>query len=79
MANLLNAADGRMTGQLAVIDDLPLPAAQILRRALAVDPDQRYQNATAFALDLVPHMGTRAELGQLMDILFPVEKRRDLR
>ena len=79
MANLLNAADGRMTGPLAVIGDLPLPAAQILRRALAVDPDQRYQTATAFELDLAPHMGTRAELGQLMDILFPTEQRRDLR
>jgi len=79
MSNLLGAAIGPGTAQFGLIDQLPLPAAQILRRALAIDPAQRYPTATAFGLELAPHMGTRAETGHLMDVLFPVEQRRDLR
>jgi len=79
MSNLLGASLGPGTTQFGLIDQLQLPAAQILRQALAVDPDKRYPSATAFGLDLAPHMGTRAETGRLMDILFPAEQRRDLR
>ena len=79
MSNLLGAAIGPGTAQFGLIDQLPLPAAQILRRALAIDPAQRYPTATAFELELAPHMGTRAETVHLMDVLFPVEQRRDLR
>ena len=79
MSNLLGAAIGPGTAQFGLIDQFPLPAAQILRRALAIDPSQRYPTATAFELELAPHMGTRAETGHLMDVLFPVEQRRDLR
>jgi tRNA A-37 threonylcarbamoyl transferase component Bud32 len=79
MGNLLGAAIGPGTSQFGLIDQLPLPAAQILRRALAIDPDQRYPTATAFGQDLAPHMGTRAEAANLMDVLFPAGQRRDLR
>jgi len=79
MGNLLGAAIGPGTAQYGLIDQLPLPAAQILRKALAIDPDQRYPTAMAFELELAPHMGTRAETGRLMDVLFPAELRRDLR
>ena len=79
LSNLLGAAIGPGTAQFGLIDQLPLPASQILRRALAIDPDQRYPSANAFGLDLAPHMGTRAETGHLMDIIFPAEQRRDLR
>ena len=79
MGNLLGAAIGPGTAQYGLIDQLPLPAAQILRKALAIDPDQRYPTAAAFELELAPHIGTRAETGRLMDLLFPAEQRRDLR
>jgi len=37
-------------------------AAEVLRRALAVDPTQRYDNAAIFARDVTEHAGTRGEL-----------------
>jgi tRNA A-37 threonylcarbamoyl transferase component Bud32 len=79
MGNLLGAAIGPGTSQFGLIDQLPLTAAQILRRALAIDPDQRYPTAIAFGQDLAPHMGTRGEAAHLMDVLFPAGQRRDLR
>jgi serine/threonine-protein kinase len=79
MGNLVGAAIGPGTAQFGLIDQLPDLAARVVRQALEVDPDKRYPTATAVAQDLAPHMGTRAQLGHLMDILFPAEQRRDLR
>ena len=76
---LLRAAVGPATSQFGHIDQLPLPAAKVLRRALAIDPTKRYANAVEFARDLVANMGDRSKLAQMMDVLFPTTLRRDLR
>jgi eukaryotic-like serine/threonine-protein kinase len=76
---LLRAAVGPATAQFGQIEQLPLPAANILRRALAIDPASRYPSAVEFARDLTDIMSTRPALAQLMDVLFPTSLRRDLR
>src|SRR5262249_35097987 len=76
---LLRAAVGPATSQFSQIERLPLPAAQVLRRALALDPTKRYPNATEFQRDVKPHIGGRNELQALMDTLFPRAERRDMR
>jgi len=76
---LLRAAVGPATSQFSLIEQLPLPAAKALHRALALDPNDRYQNAAEFARDLAPHMVGRPEMMALMDALFPASLRRDLR
>jgi hypothetical protein len=46
--------------------------SHVLRKALALDPDQRYQTAREFARDLAGHFTAgRSELAGLMDTLFP--------
>jgi len=76
---LLRAAVGPATSQFDQIDQLPLPAAKVLRRALALDPDVRYGSAAEFARDLTPHIASRTDLTHVMDLLFPTSLRRDLR
>jgi serine/threonine-protein kinase len=76
---LLRAAAGPATSQFGQIDHLPLPAAKVLRRALAIEPGRRYASATEFARDLAATMSTRSELARIMDVLFPPGQRRDLR
>lgn len=76
---LMRAAVGPATSQFGQIDHLPLPAAKVLRRALAIEPDRRYASATEFARELSAAMATRSELGRIMDLLFPPPERRDLR
>jgi serine/threonine-protein kinase len=76
---LLRAAVGPATSQFDHIDKLPLTAAKVLRRALALEPSKRYANANDFAQDLSAHMGDRSEMTRLMDVLFPHSLRRDLR
>ncbi len=72
---LRRAGVGPTTAQLAKIDHLAL-AGPILRRALAVDPARRYQNAVEFAAALAPHTpGARAEAAALMQRLFGDELR----
>ncbi|HSS39616.1 MAG TPA: serine/threonine-protein kinase, partial [Polyangia bacterium] len=72
---LLQAASGPTAEDLSKVADLPL-ASRILARALAVDPTQRYQNATAFAADLAPHVaGGRQDAAALMHGLFGDELR----
>jgi len=77
--SLLRAAVGPVTAEFSQIGALSAPVAEILRRSLAQDPAKRYQTAEAFKRDLTPHAGTRRELAALMDRLFPVADRRDLR
>jgi hypothetical protein len=51
-------------------------AATVLRRALALDPAQRYQTAREFARDLAGHFTIgRAELADLIEGLFPEMRR----
>ena len=76
---LLRAAVGPATSQFGQIDQLPGPAVKVLNRALAVDPDKRYQSAAEFARDLLANMASRTDVTALMDELFPAGLRRDLR
>jgi serine/threonine-protein kinase len=76
---LLRAAVGPATSQFSQIERLPLPAAQILRRALALDPAKRYASAAEFKRDIEPHIGNRPQLAALMETLFPPAERRDMR
>ena len=51
-------------------------AADVLKKALALDPDKRYQTAREFARDLAGHFTAgRSELADLMDTLFPELRR----
>jgi hypothetical protein len=69
---LVRAAIGPAMSEFAQIDELPPMAATVLRRALSLDPAQRYQNAREFARDLAGHFTIgRAELADLMEGLFP--------
>ena len=76
---LLRAAVGPATSQFDQIDQLPLEAARVLRRALALDPEKRYSSAVEFGRDLTSIMAGRTELTRVMDALFPASLRRDLR
>jgi tRNA A-37 threonylcarbamoyl transferase component Bud32 len=76
---LLRAAVGPATSQFSQIEQLPPAAAQILRRALAIDPAKRYATAEEFKHELVAESATRRDMAQLMDVLFPAAQRRDLR
>ena len=72
---LRRAGIGPTPAQLAKIDHLPV-AGPILRRALSVDPDLRYQSAVQFAAALAPHTaGAKAEAAALMQQLFGDELR----
>ena len=47
-------------------------AIAALKKALALEPDRRYQTAREFARDLSGHFTTgRSELSDLMETLFP--------
>jgi hypothetical protein len=75
---LMRAATGPSTGELIRME-VPPEAARVLKRALAVDPADRYQSARDFARDLAPHFDSgRVELGDIMVQLFP-EQRREAR
>jgi tRNA A-37 threonylcarbamoyl transferase component Bud32 len=75
---LMRAAVGPVTEQFAQLDSLPPVAQQILHRALARDPANRYQSAVEFSRDLVGFTsGARSELGDLMKDLYPEEVKRD--
>jgi len=71
---LHHAAAGLLRGDVARIRQLPDPAPQILERALALDPNDRFQTAAEFADELAIHMGGgRAAAAQLMRDLFAKE------
>jgi len=70
---LVKAATGPSPQELARIAALPAPCADILAKALAVDPGGRYQTAAEFAAALAPHLsmgGAPAEAARLMRALF---------
>ena len=71
---LVRAATGPDTEELARIAALPGPCAEIVGRALRVDPAERYQTAGEFAAALLPYItGAAAEVLHLMRDLLTVE------
>jgi hypothetical protein len=71
------AASGPSAERLARLGKLPPVVAQVLGRALAPDPTDRYANAEEFAADLVDHItpGTRNSMATLLNALFGPELR----
>ena len=68
---LHHAAAGLLVEDFARIRRLPDPAPQILERALALDPNHRFQTAAEFADEVAVHMGGgRIGAGQLLRELF---------
>jgi hypothetical protein len=75
---LYRAACGPTAEDLALVRQLPPPAGEILSKALAVDPADRYQTAEEFAAALSPHAGgMKNEAASLMELLFGDELRRE--
>jgi len=71
---LMNAASGPGLRELAKLDRLPEPYSHILRKALAPNPEHRYQSATAFLEALAPLAGdVRPRLGAMVTQLFGEE------
>src|SRR5450432_129639 len=64
---LMRAAVGPVTAQFSQIGEMAPAVAEILRRALAQAPANRYATAEEFKRALVPHAGTRRDLAALMD------------
>jgi serine/threonine protein kinase len=68
---LHRAAGGLLQEDFGRIRQLPDPAPQILERALALDPSERFQTAAEFADELAVHMGGgRASAAKLIRDLF---------
>jgi hypothetical protein len=68
---LVKAATGPGAQELERIAALPAPCAEIVRKALEVDPTRRYQTAVEFAAALAPHVaGGSVAAGTLMTTLF---------
>ncbi|HXJ20902.1 MAG TPA: serine/threonine-protein kinase [Polyangia bacterium] len=76
---LYRAANGITPEDLAALRALPEPAGSILERALAFDPEHRFQSATEFADALAPHTGTgKAATAKLIEQLFGEDLRRQV-
>ncbi|HXJ20355.1 MAG TPA: serine/threonine-protein kinase [Polyangia bacterium] len=72
---LLQAASGPTAEDLSKIAAHPV-ASRVLRRALAVDPTQRYQTAAEFAADISHHLaGGKTEAATTVQQLFGEELR----
>jgi hypothetical protein len=68
---LVKAATGPGAEELARIAALPAPCADIVRKALEVDPSKRYQSAAEFGAALARHVGGgAAEASALMATMF---------
>jgi hypothetical protein len=75
---LYQAATGPTAAGYQRIRALPDPAAQILEKALAVDPAHRFQSADEFAAMLAAHIGGgKGDAGNLMQLLFGEELGRE--
>lgn len=75
---LHKAAAGPTKAHYDAIRRLPAPAAEVLGRALALDPAARFQSAAEFAAALASHIvGAEAEASRLMQSLFGDEFRRE--
>jgi serine/threonine-protein kinase len=76
---LYRAANGITPEDVAALQRLPEPAGSILQRALAFDPEHRFQTATEFADALAPHAGTgKSATAKLMEQLFGDDLRRQV-
>jgi hypothetical protein len=72
---LLQAASGPTPEDLGKLAAYPV-VSRVLRRALAVDPAQRYQTASEFAADIAPHIaGGKTEAAGIVQQLFGEELR----
>jgi hypothetical protein len=68
---LVKAATGPGPEELARIAALPAPCAELVGRALQVDPAGRYASAAEFGAAIAPHVtGGSAEAARLMRTLF---------
>ncbi len=68
---LVKAATGPGAEELERIAALPAPCATLIRRALEIDPTQRYASAAEFAAAIAPHVaGGPTEAARLMATLF---------
>ena len=75
---LFKAASGPTAEIQDQISQLPSPARDVLGRALAFDPAERFQTAAEFAEVLAPHIGgAKAEAAHLMQTLFGDELQRE--
>jgi hypothetical protein len=74
---LTSAASGPGPLQQARIAALPAPLPEILTRALAFDPDQRFQSSAEFSAAIAPHLesGGQRELAHRLLSLFGDELR----
>lgn len=71
------ASTGPTADHLARIRCIPEPLPQILERALALNPGDRFSDASTFAEQLAPYTaGARSELATLMNAFFGDELRR---
>ncbi len=75
---LYKAATGPTSDDYDLIRRLPSPASDVLGRALAPDPSDRFQTAAEFADVLAPHVGGgKAEAARVMQTLFGDELRKE--
>jgi len=74
---LFHAATGPTREELDRVQALPEPAARVLARALATDPQDRYQTAEEFAAAVAPQIrtGARHSLTAVLHSLFGAELR----
>jgi serine/threonine-protein kinase len=73
---LVRAAIGPASTEFTQLGELPPIAAEVLRKALALEAGTRYQTARDFARELAGHFTAgRSELADLMDTLFPELRR----
>jgi hypothetical protein len=73
---LYRAASGPTPENWDRISHVPPPGPEIMARALALDPDNRYQSAREFAEALAPHIsGMKNAAASLMDLCFADEFR----
>jgi hypothetical protein len=76
---LWHAARGPGRAELEMIDMLDFPAPDLLRKALALDPNERFQSAGHFASALAPHIaGAKSVTADLVEALFGDELRAEL-
>ena len=71
---LYKAASGPTPEDLQFIRKLPSPARDLLLRAFAINPNDRYQSGAEFAAALAPHIaGAKHDAARLMTVLFGEE------
>ena len=61
-ALLFEIAAGKVPPPRSIVPDLPVPFERIIQRAMAVDPQQRYQTSAEFAEALRPFVRASADL-----------------